>query len=112
MLWPVGRISVNGYSPLSQLLHSAVSGVRTASSSVKTVIHLPDGWDTASLNSFYNNIFIAGELSTADVDLMGFSFYPFYGTSAKLSALQTSLQGLVTKFGKVSYIIPSLRALH
>ncbi|KAJ7635102.1 arabinogalactan endo-1,4-beta-galactosidase [Roridomyces roridus] len=99
-LWPVGEISVNGYSGLSQMLHSAVSGARSASSSLRTIIHLANGWDAASVASFYNQIFIAGELSLADVDVMGFSFYPFYGTGATTSALQSSLQAMITKYGK------------
>ncbi|KAJ7064661.1 glycoside hydrolase family 53 protein [Mycena amicta] len=99
-LWPVGRISVNGYSPLSQLMHSAVSGVRAASSTTRTIVHLANGWDASGVSSFYNQIFIAGELALADVDVMGFSFYPFYGTGATYSALQSSLQAMVTKYGK------------
>jgi len=100
ILWPVGEISVNGYSPLSQLLHSAASGVRAASSTTKIMIHLANGWDSAGVSDFYSNIFIPGELSTADVDVMAFSFYPFYGTGATLSALQSSLQNIINKYGK------------
>ncbi|KAG6835697.1 hypothetical protein H0H93_015591, partial [Arthromyces matolae] len=100
ILWPVGEISVNGYSPLSQLLHSAANGVRAASSSTKIMIHLANGWDASSVASFYNQIFIAGEFATTDFDILGFSFYPFYGTGATYSALQSSLQAMVTKFGK------------
>jgi arabinogalactan endo-1,4-beta-galactosidase len=100
MLWPVGQISVNGYSPLSQLLHSAVNGARSSSSTIRTVIHLANGWDGAATSSFYNQIFIPGELALADVDVMGFSFYPFYGTGATFSALQSSLQTLVSKYNK------------
>ncbi|KAJ7512969.1 arabinogalactan endo-1,4-beta-galactosidase [Mycena galericulata] len=100
ILWPVGEISVNGYSPLSQLLHSAVNGARAASSTVRTVIHLANGWDAEGVASFYEQIFIAGEFALADVDVMGFSFYPFYGTGATTAALQSSLQAMVTKYGK------------
>jgi len=100
ILWPVGQISVNGYSPLSQLLHSAASAVRAGSPATKTVVHLANGWDGSSVSSFYSNIFIAGELAPADVDVMGFSFYPFYGTGATTSALQSSLQAMVNKYGK------------
>ena len=103
MLWPVGRISKNGYEPLSQLLHSAAKGVRAASSSTKIIIHLAEGWNAPDINSFYSHIFISEKLNTSDVDVMGFSFYPFYGTGATLYALQSSLQGLVTKYGKVSF---------
>ncbi|KAF8155939.1 endogalactanase [Crassisporium funariophilum] len=100
MLWPVGRISVNGYSPLSQLLHSAASGVRAASSTTRIMVHLANGWDAAGVSSFYSQIFIAGQLSTADVDVLAFSFYPFYDSRATLAALKSSLQAMVTKFGK------------
>ena len=101
MLWPVGRITVNGYSPLSQLLHSAASGVRAASKTTKTVVHLSNGWDNVLASSFYSRIFIAGQLSMSDVDLMGFSFYPFYGTHATFAALASNLQFLVKTYGKV-----------
>ncbi|KAJ7846332.1 endogalactanase [Mycena olivaceomarginata] len=100
MLWPTGRISVNGYSPLSQLMHSAVSGARSSSSTIKTVVHLANGWSGSAVASFYNQIFIAGEFAIADVDVMGFSFYPFYGTGATFAALKSSLQAMVTKYGK------------
>ncbi|KAJ7094016.1 arabinogalactan endo-1,4-beta-galactosidase [Mycena belliarum] len=105
MLWPVGRISVNGFSPLSQLLHSAANGARDASSTVKTIVHLANGWDAGGVSWFYSGIFIAGQFALADVDVMGFSFYPFYGTSAKFTALQSSLQAMVTKYGKNVMIV-------
>ncbi|KAJ7291161.1 endogalactanase [Mycena rebaudengoi] len=100
MLWPTGRISVNGYSPLSQMMHSAVNGARDASSTVKTMVHLANGWNGGAVSSFYNQIFIPGQFAIADVDIMGFSFYPFYGTGATYNALKSSLQAMVTKFGK------------
>ncbi|KAG6875589.1 hypothetical protein C0992_003179 [Termitomyces sp. T32_za158] len=105
LLWPVGRISVNGYSPLSQLLHSAANGVRDASSTTKIMIHLANGWDASAISSFYSQIFIPGEFATGDFDILGFSFYPFYGTGATYSALQSSLQAMVTKFGKVPLLL-------
>jgi len=100
MLWPTGQISVNGYSPLSQLLHSAANGARDASSTVRTVIHLANGWDAEGLSSFFEQIFIPGELALSDVDVIGVSFYPFYGTGATFSALESSLQAIVTEYEK------------
>ncbi|KDR73065.1 hypothetical protein GALMADRAFT_73049 [Galerina marginata CBS 339.88] len=100
ILWPTAEISVNGYSPLSQLLHSAASGVRAASSTTKVMIHLANGWDKNAVSSFYSQVFIPGQLSPADVDVMGFSFYPFYGTGATLSNLKSSLQNIISKYGK------------
>ncbi|KAF9019493.1 glycosyl hydrolase 53 [Hymenopellis radicata] len=106
MLWPTGRISVNGYSPLSQLLHSAVSAVRTVSPSTKTVIHIANGWNKSAVQSFFQQIFIAGQLATGDVDVMGFSMYPFYDAGATLSALKSSLTNVVSLYGKVASNLP------
>jgi arabinogalactan endo-1,4-beta-galactosidase len=75
MLWPTGRISVNGYSPLSQLMHSAVSGARSSSSTIKTVVHLANGWSGSAVASFYNQIFIAGEFAIADGEFLVIQFF-------------------------------------
>ncbi|KAJ6591102.1 endogalactanase [Mycena vulgaris] len=100
MLWPTGRISVNGYSPLSQMMHSTVNGAHAASSTIKTVVHLANGWQGSAVSSFYQQIFIAGQFALADVDVIGFSFYAPHGTGATLAALKSSLQAMVTKYGK------------
>ncbi|KAF8830526.1 hypothetical protein HHX47_DHR2001059 [Lentinula edodes] len=95
------EISVNGYSPLSQLLHSAANGAHDASDTVKIVVHLANGWDGSAMSSFYEQIFIQGEFATTDFDVMGFSFYPFYDAAATYSALQSSLDNLVATYGKM-----------
>lgn len=102
LLWPVGRISVNGFQPASELLHSAALGVRAASKTTKTVVHIANGWDSSGVNFFYDGIFVAGALSTSDVDIQGFSFYPFYGTNATLDNLKSTLTGIINTFNKVS----------
>ncbi|KAJ3827576.1 glycoside hydrolase family 53 protein [Lentinula raphanica] len=100
ILFPTGEISVNGYSALSQLLHSAANGAHDASDTVKVVVHLANGWDGSAMSSFYEQIFIQGEFATTDFDVMGFSFYPFYDSAATYSALQSSLNNLVATYGK------------
>ncbi|KAJ3933513.1 MAG: glycoside hydrolase family 53 protein [Lentinula lateritia] len=100
ILFPTGEISANGYSPLSQLLHSAANGAHDASDTVKIVVHLANGWDGSAMSSFYEQIFIQGEFATTDFDVMGFSFYPFYDAAATYSALQSSLDNLVATYGK------------
>ncbi|KAF7973600.1 hypothetical protein HWV62_14760 [Athelia sp. TMB] len=100
ILFPIGEISVNGYDGLSQLLHSAASGARAGSSTLKTMIHLANGWEESAVASFYKQIFRAGEFATTDIDIMGFSFYPFYDTGATLSALEASLKSIYSSYGK------------
>jgi arabinogalactan endo-1,4-beta-galactosidase len=69
LLWPVGQISKAGYSAPSQLLNSAAAGVRAAGGSTKIAVHLANGWDSSTLQSWFNGMFIAGAFSSADVDV-------------------------------------------
>ncbi|KDQ58683.1 glycoside hydrolase family 53 protein [Jaapia argillacea MUCL 33604] len=104
ILWPVGEISVSGFTPLSQLLHSAATGVRAAlSPPPKIMIHLANGWDWGGVSWWYNGTLdasIAGGLTLADIDTMGFSFYPFYGTTATLENLKESMGNVSTLYHK------------
>jgi arabinogalactan endo-1,4-beta-galactosidase len=51
-------------------MHSAVSGARSSSSTIKTVVHLANGWSGSAVASFYNQIFIAGEFAIADGEFL------------------------------------------
>ncbi|TFY63273.1 hypothetical protein EVG20_g6388, partial [Dentipellis fragilis] len=99
LLWPVGQISVNGINSVSQLLHSAINGAKSAGSP-KILIHLANGWNWSGLSSFFKSVFIPGALSTSDIDIIGVSFYPFYDAGATLSALKSSLTNLANTYGK------------
>ncbi|KAF6764295.1 arabinogalactan endo-1,4-beta-galactosidase [Ephemerocybe angulata] len=105
MLWPVGRVSNNNYNNLSELLHSAAAGVRAASSSVKTMIHLANGWNYNAVNGFFSGVYLPGKLQPADVDVLSFSLYPFYGTGATPDALKSSLTNLVNKYNKEVMVV-------
>jgi arabinogalactan endo-1,4-beta-galactosidase len=101
LLLPVGNLSSSaGFSAASEILHSAASAVRQTSPSTKTMIHLSDGWSSGEQDFFYGSIFLPGKLALADVDIMGHSLYPFYGTSATFANLQSTQNGLIAKYGK------------
>ncbi|KIY72641.1 glycoside hydrolase family 53 protein [Cylindrobasidium torrendii FP15055 ss-10] len=105
MLWPAGQISENGYEALSELLHSASTAVREASSSTKIVVHLANGWDGSAMSSFYDQIFIQGAFDPSDFDVMAFSMYPFYNSGATLASLQGSLSTLVSSYNKDIFLV-------
>ena len=100
---------MNGFTPASALLHAGVLGVHSASPTTNTVIHLANGWDEADIAYFYSGIFnststeegLGGGLQPSDVDVMGFSYYPFYGISATLAALSSSMSSVVGNYSKV-----------
>lgn len=101
LLWPIGQISVNGFQGASELLHSAAKGVRLGSPNTKVVVHIANGWDAGGVNFFWDGIFTPSAFQPDDVDIMGFSFYPFYGVNATLDALRASLNGVASKFTQV-----------
>ncbi|TRM64900.1 glycoside hydrolase family 53 protein [Schizophyllum amplum] len=106
MLFPAGQISSNGYNGLSQLLHSAAAGVRDASSTTKTIVHLANGWDKSAMSSFYSQVLdYQGALTADDIDVMGFSFYPFYNTKATLANLRSSLSSIHSTYGKPIMVV-------
>jgi len=98
LLWPTGKTS--SFYNVSRLLHSAAFGVKDGSSSTKIMIHIDNGWDAGRQTYFYDHVLAAGQLLSTDYDIQGVSFYPFYGTSATLSNLKSSLNTMISKYGK------------
>lgn len=98
-LWPVGVIDDSDFSPVSQMLHSAINGAKSVATP-KIMIHLADGWDDSEMSWWFSGVFIQGALSTDDIDMIGVSFYPFYNADATLTALTTSLTNLANDVGK------------
>ncbi|KAI0776225.1 arabinogalactan endo-1,4-beta-galactosidase [Trametes elegans] len=99
LLWPVGQISAKGIDPVSQLLHSAITGAKSVANP-KILIHLANGWNWSGLDSFFGKVFIPGALAADEVDILGVSFYPFYDKGATLAALRASLTNLAGQYGK------------
>lgn len=64
------------------------------------MIHLDNGWDWSAQKYFYDTALAAGTLVSADFDLLGVSYYPFYGTGATLAALESSLTQMGARYGK------------
>ncbi|KAI1311422.1 glycoside hydrolase family 53 protein [Xylaria venustula] len=100
MLFPTGEYT-EPYN-LAQLLHSAAYGIKDSNLATqpKIMIHIDNGWDWSTQEWFYNLVLGEGPLSTSDFDMMGVSYYPFYGSSATLANLKTSLTNMASTWGK------------
>lgn len=80
------------------------------------MIHLPNGADWDTQYEFYDNVLAQNNLTLADFDIQGVSFYPFYGidyanpmtreltlplgTTATLKNLANSLTQMADKYKK------------
>jgi len=99
LLWPTGQTPA--YYNISRILHSAASGVKDSSSDTKIMIHIDNGWEISRQTYFYDQVLAQkGALNSSDFDIQGVSFYPFYGTSATLANLKSSLSSMISKYGK------------
>ena len=72
MLWPTGKASSAGFIDYAKFINSGNNAVKTFDSSIKTIVHLANGFD--------NNLFqwnIGGLISNgAQFDIIGMSLYP------------------------------------
>lgn len=64
------------------------------------MFHLDNGWDWSVQEWFYSTMLAEGPLSLDDFDMMGVSYYPFYGSDATLANLETTLNNMASTWGK------------
>ncbi|KAK7422754.1 hypothetical protein QQZ08_009379 [Neonectria magnoliae] len=100
LLHPVG--STSSYSNIARLLNSAAWGIKDSklSPKPKVMIHLDRGWDWGVQEYFYTTVLAQGFITTSEFDMMGVSYYPFYGSGATISALKSTLGKMASKWGK------------
>ncbi|KAI1810547.1 glycoside hydrolase family 53 protein [Poronia punctata] len=100
LLWPTGKY--DQLYNIARLLNSAAYGVKDSnlSPTPKIMIHLDNGWDWDTQEWFYSSVLEQGPLSASDFDMMGVSFYPFYGSDATLGNLQNTLNKMASTWGK------------
>lgn len=100
LLWPLGEIE--NPSNIARILHSAAWGVKDSSLPTipKIMVHLDNGWDWDAQKYFYDSVLSPGSLGLSDFDMIGVSFYPFYGAGATFEALGGSLGKLKAEYGK------------
>ncbi|KAG2826764.1 hypothetical protein PC116_g7598 [Phytophthora cactorum] len=104
----VKSISNGDYSKFATLWKAARQGVTAAvaagTKQPKVMIHIDNGWRYSSVSAFFKGLFATGTVTTSDVDVFGFSYYPFYGTGATISALTSSLTQIANTYKKPIYI--------
>jgi arabinogalactan endo-1,4-beta-galactosidase len=108
-LWPVGRVSVNGYGNFAALLSSAAAAVRAADPNIKIMIHLANG----NNNSLYRSMFSALVARDVDFDIIGLSFYPYWHNSPgklPMNELAYNLNDISEYFNKPVVVVETAYA--
>ncbi|KAK3064464.1 hypothetical protein LTS18_006993, partial [Coniosporium uncinatum] len=108
MLWPLGKLSnPGGAYDTARLLHSASAGIKDSSLATKPriMIHLDNGWNYNTQQTWYDNILSQGPLLSTDYDAQGVSYYPFYNSAATLASIRSSLTSMKQKYGKTIMVV-------
>lgn len=102
LLFPTGQLSTTtGPKNVAALLTSASKAIKESRlrPTPKIMIHLDNGWNWETQKWWYNLVHSSG-LSTADYDVQGISYYPFYNSAATLAALSSSMANMANTYGK------------
>jgi arabinogalactan endo-1,4-beta-galactosidase len=113
-LFPAGQLSTSsGPYNLARLLHSAAAGVKDSklSPKPKLMLHLDNGWNFETQQWWYDTLLKQGPLTSADFDVQGVSYYPFYNEGATLVRLKSSLTAMRQKYGKEIMVVGRLSSL-
>ncbi|KAF2009099.1 glycoside hydrolase family 53 protein [Aaosphaeria arxii CBS 175.79] len=104
-LWPTGKYDQP--HNLATLLHTASRAIRDSGLSPppKIQVHLSHGENAEEMQWFYDLVLGEGPFTLSDVDMLGVSFYPFWGQAATQENLLASLNNLVTRYGKEVMVI-------
>ncbi|KAK8195163.1 family 53 glycosyl hydrolase [Phyllosticta capitalensis] len=113
MLWPLGHVDVEvepedarvaNFTGLATLYKAARCGVDdyvdTSSSTQQpaVMLHMDNGWNVTLQERWFSSLTATGLVTPADWDVLGFSFYPFYGTTATFENLATTLDWAANAF--------------
>jgi arabinogalactan endo-1,4-beta-galactosidase len=75
MLWTTGKASTGGFANYAKFLNAGANAVKTFNSSIKTILHISNGYD----NSFFRwsiDSLISNGFQQNQFDIIGMSLYP------------------------------------
>lgn len=75
MLWPEGRASTGGFANYAGFVNAGANAVKTFNPSIKTILHLSNGFDQDLYNWNINGLINNG-LNFNNIDVIGMSLYP------------------------------------
>ncbi|KAJ9621038.1 hypothetical protein H2203_007625 [Taxawa tesnikishii (nom. ined.)] len=118
ILWPYGYVDVDtmptsarisNFTNLATLWAASRQGLSDAVArgvcKPAVMIHIDNGWNKTLQLDWFGALTGTGKVKTSDWDVFGFSFYPFYGTSATLENLADTLNTLAAKYNKPLHVV-------
>lgn len=75
MLWPTGKASTGGFANYAKFINAGTNAVKTFDSTIKTILHLSNGFESGLFNWNINGLNTNG-LVFSRIDIIGMSLYP------------------------------------
>ncbi|WP_223650769.1 glycosyl hydrolase 53 family protein [Hymenobacter psoromatis] len=95
MLWPEGRITVNGFGNFAAFVDQGYAAVKAVSPTTKVVVHFANGNDNGAFRYYFDGLQTAG----ARWDVMGMSLYPDAATWPTYTAqTQANMNDMVSRY--------------
>ncbi|MGI4871957.1 MAG: glycosyl hydrolase 53 family protein [Janthinobacterium lividum] len=95
MLWPEGRITVNGFANFAGLVDQGYAAVKAVSPTSKVIVHIANGYN----NSAFRYIFDGLQANGARWDVIGLSLYPDAQTWPTYTAqAQANMNDMVSRY--------------
>lgn len=104
MLYPVGQTNQGGAVAFAKFVKSGYDAVKAVDSSMKVIVHLPDGHD----NSLYRSIFDGLKKNGADWDIIGLSAYPRWSHldgPTMITRVMANIKDLKSRYGKPCMVV-------
>jgi arabinogalactan endo-1,4-beta-galactosidase len=95
MLWPEGRITVNGFGNFAAFINQGYAAVKAVSPTSKVIVHFAKGEDNGAFRYFFDGL----QGQSAQWDVMGLSLYPDADNWPTFTArAQANMNDLVARY--------------
>ncbi|MGI4833556.1 MAG: glycoside hydrolase family 53 protein [Janthinobacterium lividum] len=103
MLWPEGRLTVNGFANFAAFVDQGYAAVKAVSPTSKVIAHFANGQDNGAFRYYFDGLLVGG----ARWDVAGLSLYPDAATWPTFTAqAQANMNDMVSRYpGKQMLVV-------
>ena len=95
MLWPEGRLTVNGFANFSAFVNQGYAAVKAVSPTTKVVVHFANGQNNGAFRYYFDGL----KANNANWDVIGLSLYPDADTWPTFTAqAQANMNDMVARY--------------
>lgn len=95
MLWPEGRLTINGFANFSAFVNQGYAAVKAVSPTTKVIVHFANGQNNGAFRYYFDGL----KANNANWDVIGLSLYPDADTWPTFTAqAQANMNDMVSRY--------------